>query len=331
MAVGDRIGSSGYATLAESWDGTSWTMVHSPNPGTAFNYLAGVACVSPVSCTAVGYTGNSGAYKTLIESWDGTSWSVVHSPDPPGSSYLYDVSCTSATACTAVGDRYTGGFKTLIESWDGTRWSVVPSPSPSRRPNLNDSLYSVSCASATACTAVGNRHAGVDRTLAESWDGTSWTMVHSPNQGASSSVLEAVSCTAATACLAVGVYYPQNPSTGRTLAESWDGTTWSLVPSPSPVASGDVLDSLSCTSATTCTATGYSGSNGVYTTLIESWDGTSWSVVPSPNQGTISSALAGVSCTSAAACTAVGTYYRHGSSGDISRTLIESGTSPNRH
>jgi hypothetical protein len=118
---------------------------------------------------------------------------------------------------------------------------------------------------------------------------------------------------------------PQAGSPGRTLAESWNGTSWSVVPSSNPAASGDVLTGLSCTSATTCTATGYAGSNGVYTTLVESWDGTSWSVIPSPNRGSISSALNGVSCTSATACTAAGTYYQSGNT-DMARTLIESDT-----
>jgi hypothetical protein len=332
MAVGARFDSSkvsAYATLVESWNGTSWSVQNSPNPGSSFNWLEGVSCVSPVMCTAVGYAANSsGAYRTLIESWDGTSWSVVHSPNPgPANSqnYLNGVSCTSAVACTAVGYRYNGVFKTLIESWNGTSWSVVPSPNPSPGPNANDSLYRVSCTSATACMAVGNRHTSVYKTLVESWNGTSWSVVHTPNRGATSNILENISCLAATECLAAGVHYPQDPSIGRTLVESWNGTSWSLMPSPNPDSSGDVLVGLSCSSLTACTATGYRGSNGVYSTLIESWDGTSWSVVPSRNRGTISSALSGVSCLSATACTAVGNHYDHGGSSDIARTLIESG------
>jgi hypothetical protein len=145
MAVGARFDSSkvsAYATLVESWNGTSWSVENSPNPGSSFNWLEGVSCVSPVMCTAVGYAANSsGAYRTLIESWDGTSWSVVHSPNPgPANSqnYLNGVSCTSAVACTAVGYRYNGVFKTLIESWNGTSWSVVPSPTgePSPVPSV---------------------------------------------------------------------------------------------------------------------------------------------------------------------------------------------------
>jgi hypothetical protein len=321
MAVGDN-----GRTLAESWNGTSWSLVSSPSPGAGA--LSGVSCVSSAVCTAVGYVRTlSGGYRTLIESWNGTNWSVVPSPNIGSASdqnYLSGVSCTSATACTAVGYHYNGVFKTLIESWNGTSWSVVPSPSPG---GVNDGLYGVSCMSATACTAVGGRLSSAYRTLIESWDGTSWSVVPSPNVGSATSPnsLQSVSCTSVTACTAVGTHYASSTSPGRTLAESWNGTSWSVVPSPNPASTGDTLSGVSCTSATTCTATGSTGGSP-YQTLIESWNGTSWSVVPSPNAGSISSNLDGVSCTSATACTAVGTYYVHGSSMDLGRTLIESGT-----
>ena len=44
-------------------------------------------------------------------------------------------------------------------------------------------IESVSCSSATACTAVGTdlNPSGVDVTLAERWDGTSWQRQATPN------------------------------------------------------------------------------------------------------------------------------------------------------
>jgi hypothetical protein len=81
------------------------------------------------------------------------------------------VSCASATACTAVGD-YNNGTTgvTLAERWNGSTWSIQPTPNPAGAPV--SLLNGVSCASATACTAVGgynNGTAGV--TLAERWNG----------------------------------------------------------------------------------------------------------------------------------------------------------------
>jgi hypothetical protein len=63
--------------------------------------------------------GGDYAVGTVIESWDGTSWSVLHSPNRGMWSELDGVSCASATACIAVGFHQptgTGVFKTLIEA-----------------------------------------------------------------------------------------------------------------------------------------------------------------------------------------------------------------------
>src|SRR5215831_14731900 len=132
-------------------------------------------------------------------------------------------------------------------------WSVVPSPSPA----TYNELDGVSCISATACTAVGNDSGGGGATLIESWDGTGWSVVPSPSPSATGNWLYGVSCTSATACMAVG--YKSTSSTQNnyaTLAESWDGIGWSVVPSPSPSATRSFLYRVSCISATACTAVG---------------------------------------------------------------------------
>jgi hypothetical protein len=185
-------------------------------------------------------------------------------------------------------------------------------------------LDGVSCVSAAACTAAGfyTTKGGHYRTLVESWNGTSWSVVPSPNTGVGNNVLDGVSCASAATCTAAGSF---TISSGhyRTLIESWNGTSWSMVPSPSP-GSDSTLNSVSCASATACTAAGvHAVTGGAGETLVESWNGTSWSVVPSPTRGAGSS-LGGLSCASAAACTAAGSYATKNNG--YARTLIESGT-----
>ena len=323
-AVGTEATSGGPATLIESWDGTRWSVVHSPSPDV--NQLHGVSCVSPTACTAVGYIVSSDS--ALVESWDGTRWSVTPGAAESFPTVLNAVSCTSAAACVAVGEIYnrtspSAQPRTLIESWDGTTWSVIPSPN---RGNT-DGLSGISCLSATACTAVGtylhrlrqNQHAS---TLIESWDGTSWSVVPSPNEGAGGNYLVGVACMSAVACTAIGQH--ETSSGSRTLIESWDGTRWSVTRSPNPGRGSyneNELDGVACASPTACTAVGDDSvfSSGYhFRTLIESWDGTSWSVTPSPRLRTKGNYLHGLACASPAACTAVGS----GGAG----TLIESGT-----
>jgi hypothetical protein len=65
----------------------------------------------------------------------------------------------------------------------------------------------------------------------------------------------------------------------RTLVQHWNGTTWDVVPSPSPSASQDELLGVAMLSSSYAWAVGYQGDK----TLIERWNGTAWTVQPSPN------------------------------------------------
>src|SRR5439155_2016741 len=89
-------------TLIEHWNGASWGIVPSPNPGSN-NYLYGVVALSANDIWAVGeYIDSSGVYRrTLVEHWNGTSWSVV--PSPNGS--LHGVAAVASNDLWAVGYR----------------------------------------------------------------------------------------------------------------------------------------------------------------------------------------------------------------------------------
>jgi hypothetical protein len=271
-------GSGDLKTLVVSWNGTKWSRVSSPNVKAQDNYLDAVSCLSALACTAVGYdNGDDGYDQTLVESWNGTRWSVVPSPNGDGpDDFLTGVSCVSPSACTAVG--YDGGDgydSTLIESWNGTEWTEVSSPNPGT--DDYDELYGVSCLSSGDCKAVGYYIDGETfGTLVESWNGTKWSTVSSPNGSTATNMLYSVSCVATNACTAVGDYYTVRTGTPKTLVESWNGTRWSVVPSPSPGTPGDPLSQpylagVSCVSPTACTAVGTTGNRqGKIKTLVES-------------------------------------------------------------
>ncbi len=72
-------------TLIFHWDGTAWTLVKSPSPGSGTNLLEGVSAVSGSDAWAVGnyssyYT--PGTSRTLVLHWNGTAWSKINSPTP---------------------------------------------------------------------------------------------------------------------------------------------------------------------------------------------------------------------------------------------------------
>jgi hypothetical protein len=323
MATGHRLADTGaLVTLAERWDGTRWSLVPTPSPGRIDNRLVAVSCVSAAACMAVGFT-QGGPGGTLAESWNGTRWSVVHTPSLAGTgSDLTGVSCVAANACTAVGGVSPSGtaLSTVIEFWNGTRWSVVHSPNPV----AGGALRGVSCVSAQACMAVGfsGSESGFHGTLAESWNGTRWSVLPSPSPGTGGNFLNGVSCVSPDTCTAAGEAFHSNSQT-TSLIESWNGSRWSVVPSPTPGTGQTLVNGVSCASKDACNVVG--SYNTEAKILVESWDGRSWSVVPTPNPGTVDHVLNGVSCVSPGFCMAAGFFFsRHPSY----RTLTLLGTAP---
>ena len=115
---------------------------------------------------------------------------------------------------------------------------------------------------------------GRELTFAESWDGSAWTVQPTANPAASQgSSLSAVSCTSATSCTAVGQYQSSNVvnfGALQTLAETWDGTTWTIASTPNPSTTHDLLLGVSCGTSQVCTAVGQAADvGGVEANLIE--------------------------------------------------------------
>jgi hypothetical protein len=292
-------------TLAERWNGTRWTLQATPNPPQGGGELNGVSCTAASACTAAGNS-NAG---TLAERWNGTRWSIQPTPTPAGSpfAFLNSVACTSPSACTAIGAylNNSGALQTLAERWDGSSWRRQATPKPAG----TSLLIGVACASPTTCTAVGYAVAGQNpAAVAERWDGSTWRVQHTPSPpGAAASNLNAASCVSRSACIAVGLT-SNSGGAPLTLAQRWNGHTWSILPTPSPADGGNLIG-VSCPSRSACLAVGGHGNpfNAIPPgTLAERWDGTRWRITPTPNPPGGGWFLGAVSCTSPSACTAVG-------------------------
>jgi hypothetical protein len=137
--------------------------------------------------------------------------------------------------------------------------------------------------------------------VAESFDGTKWTItITQKSLGAVDSQILAVSCASTTSCMATGGV---NEDTGTALAESWDGTSWKIVPTPTPDGSNGTLWGVSCPSTTLCVAVGnYDGGP-----LAAVWNGSSWTLASAAYpSGADSAVLMGVSCPTTTTCFAAG-------------------------
>jgi hypothetical protein len=155
--------------------------------------------------------------------------------------------------------------------------------------------------------------------LAAHWNGKSWATqtVSLPIKRAVDGALSAVSCASATRCAAVGGVGTDNfadPMVG-----AWNGRSWTTATAPLPKGASTpplvTLHAVSCGSASSCTALGYSVRGAKTTWYSASGSGIRWKDAPiAVPKGATRGALDGISCVAGAAtrCMAVGSYSARG-------------------
>jgi len=224
-----------WRSLVVHWDGTSWSIVPSPSPGTYLTWFTGLSAVASNDVWASGYSDDGGRSQPLIVHWNGIRWKVV--PSPAGlTGWLTDVSATSPTNAWAVGATTTHARRaprTLIEHWDGRAWTVQPSPNPGTTNNILSAVVGIST---TDAWAVGQfvKDGPYTTALIEHWDGVAWRAVHVRREGGANGteVLEGVAAGASNDVWAVGSVVPDAPALGpgRPVVLHWDGGAWKRQP-----------------------------------------------------------------------------------------------------
>ena len=324
-----------YDTLAEHYDGTSWSQVPSPSPSAADNLLTSVKALSDTNVWAVGSYCASGCgnpaevYDTLILHWDGSTWTQIPSKNPSASfNMLVSVAAGSSSDVWAAGTKCDSGCtgeRTLTEHWNGTAWSSVSSPDPSSQGS--DVLTGVSSFPTHKAWAVG---AAGPKTLVLRWTGTKWASVTSPNPSSADNELHGVSSPSATSAWAVGDYLAAANSR-RTVALHWNGTKWSKASTPSPSSAFNVLQGVAARTGSDAWAVGVycvsacGQQTEVQAPLIIHWNGSSWSQKAAHVSGAGYAALNGVSAHSSTDAWAVGVSCSSGcgTASEVDNPLIE--------
>ena len=184
-------------------------------------------------------------------------------------------------------------------------WTVVPSPHAG-------SLSGVSATGPHDVWAVGSYDAsGAYRTLIEHWNGTRWSVLPSPDPASGAltkNVLGAVVALSRTNAWAVG-FYQKSTTSFRTLIVHWNGSRWSVVPSPDSGKGENVLFAVAARSAHDIWAVGYAHDPDHRRTLVEHWAGSRWSISPSPSIGPGDNFLFGVAVPATGTPWAVGSDY----------------------
>jgi hypothetical protein len=320
-AVGWTGGKSGPVTLTVHWDGSTWSVVPSPNPSATDNFLRGVTALAANNVWAVGeFNAPGGNQRTLFLRWNGTAWEQVpgENTGPNGVQFfLSAVSAISGSDIWAVGNN----SHTLAEHWNGSSWSIASTLNAGVGENI---LNGVSGSASNDVWQVGYYAFGTwKQTLIEHWNGAEWSIIPSPNTNNRLNQLNGVAAISASNAWAVGdAHSGQAPPNQATLVLHWDGTAWSIIPSPSPGSAGlNTLYAVDANSANDVWAVGsYANIGGFFQTLALHWDGTSWGVIPSPNVAGANNELYGVVALGPNNVWAVG-YWGHSSFGFS--TLIE--------
>jgi hypothetical protein len=280
-AVGWTGSELGPVTLIEHWDGSTWSVVASPNPG-AFNYLWGVTAVATDDIWAVGEFKAGDTGEILLLRWNGAAWVQIPGDNTGPSGLSFSLRAASAISGSDIWSVGTNSHA-LAEHWSGKEWSIVSAPNAGVGDNI---LTGLSGSASSDVWEVGYYTFGIEKlTLIEHWDGAAWSIVPSPNTNKRLNVLNGVATISSSNVWAVG-----NATSGvrldqTTLVLHWDGTAWSIIPSPSPGSLGlNTLYAVAANSANDVWAVGsFTNVDELAQTLVEHWDGTSWSVIPSAN------------------------------------------------
>jgi hypothetical protein len=304
--AGPRCVTAGGRNDALAWNGKSWRKVTMAQPAGVINFeVTSVSCASITSCVAVGSYRKNFAQHGIAFVWHGSRWRRLQAPPATTNA----ISCAKPGHCVAVGDQASmiwngrtwrkvpvGGISVVevldhiscpslqfcmaeapdaVVAWNGTTWKTLPGT----KIDGNAGLW---CTSPRFCMDVGQQ--------ASRWNGRTWT----PVRLSKFDQLRAISCASSGDCVATGLSDAARFA-GTTLAESWNGTAWRVLPVPL-----ESIQAISCPTATFCLA--------MMDTIpgpqkAQSWDGTKWSALPSPSDLSDVQAL---SCSSPSNCVVVG-------------------------
>ncbi len=243
----EGVGGRPNGALADGWNGSGWSRQTAPDrkgTGGVGTQLESVTCLGDDNCTAVGgWINQKNVFSegTLAEAYTGGRWSLVHIPSPKHNTFpvLDGVSCVLNVGCEAVGTQEPSGTTVPLAEGDtpGTKWEIQPTPDTGLASYTE--VTGVSCGSSTlSCIAVGwyyESESGADDAITMAYSGAnSWELQSpQPTQPDYRQVFNGISCTAANSCEAVGTQYDTSEA-GMTLAEFWNGTTWTVQTTENP-------------------------------------------------------------------------------------------------
>jgi hypothetical protein len=279
------VGTNNAATHAVSYhfNGAKWIPYTTPSRISVAWSVSGVATND---LWLVGDFKTPKMYTARTAHWDGNAWTAVATPLLPTGGRLFGVKALTTADVWAAGVIEPSSSATqnpLVENWNGSAWTAAAAPPA----NMNGMLQAIDGSGPTDVWAVGSYTNALGQvTLADHYNGSGWSQVLTPNRkpGPGSQPygnrLSAVFENSPSDVWAVGSYAKCSGSCGQqrieSLIEHFDGSTWTILPSPDVKGSDTVLTGVTATSATNAWASGYWGNASLGGALFEHWDGAHW-------------------------------------------------------
>jgi hypothetical protein len=241
--VGIGLGNPGQ--VIEQWNGTAWSVY--PGPKFAKGDQPSIKAMAATSANDIWAIGSlladdGEALFFLFEHWDGTQWTATASDS--GDAFLLGASADATNDAWAVG--FNGpendDSATLAMHFNGSNWQFTETPNVGDGANQLNGVLAIAPNDVWAVgfsTSVPPPQSAPTLTLIEHFDGTSWSVVPSPNVGPNSvyqsNRLFGLTANSSTDVWAFGSYFAEDGSGQQlTLLLHWDGTSWTVQPSPNP-------------------------------------------------------------------------------------------------
>ena len=224
-------------------------------------------------------------------------------------------------------------FMLALTAWPTSRalagsgsWNFIASPASSEGASR---LNAVTAPGAADAWAVGTIYTtaqlngivyDITKSLTLHWNGAAWSIVPSPNPSTvpEQNLLVAIAAVAPQDVWAVGLRNDTEGTGGpvaQTLTMHWNGSTWTVVPSPhivlASLSGGSAFFALSPLASSDIWAVGMramSSPDPDEAPLTAHWDGSSWNTIPAPFVGNRINRLQGVSARTPGDVWAVGTW-----------------------
>lgn len=250
-----------WASAAEGACG-AWRPVASPRA--PLSSLIDVSAVSTTNVWTVGFY-EPKAVLPLAEHWNGSSFEAVAVPRPGR-----EMTSLATVAAVAPGDVWAAGTfgirrRALVLHWNGSRWRRATLPLAA----WHAQIFDAAAIAPDDVWMVGETIRHRTRTL--HYNGKRWSIVPSVNPSSTVDRLRGVSATSSSDVWAVGTF--NHDKHAHPLIEHWNGTAWTVSPSPVSVS---VLEAVTAITPVDAWAVGYTPID----VAAEHWDGTAWTAVP---------------------------------------------------